>query len=90
MLIFNATAVFSKHYKPIITLHSSQSYPIENIKINECNLLKDKINSISKEVELHLSGIGHITRIKIIVKLDSQEKRDEIYKLINDLKTPNG
>jgi len=76
--------ILSKHYEPIIILCSQKAYYIENITINKCNLLKYEINS--KRVELHLLGIGHITKIKIIVKLYSKEMGEEIYKLINDLK----
>ena len=78
--------ILSKNYKPIITLYTQKAYHIKNIKINKCRLFEYKINSISNEIELQLSGIGHITKIKIIVKLNSEEKIEEISQLITALK----
>ena len=81
--------ILSKHYKPIITLYSQKAHHIENLKINKCNLLQHKVNSISKAVELHLSGIGHITKIKVIIKFSSKAETEEICKLINEIQTSN-
>ena len=74
--------ILQKDYKPIMTLYNKEAYNLK-IEINKCNLIKH--NSYLNRIELHLTGIGHITKIKIIVKLNSKETSEEIYKLINDL-----
>jgi hypothetical protein len=77
--------ILPKHYKPIITLYNQKNNCIEDIKINKCNYIRHKINSLTKEVELQVSGIGHVTRMRIIITPGAKEIGEKIYELIESM-----
>lgn len=76
-----------KHYKPILTLRNQTTEYFGDLKINNCNYLNQKIDIVGKKVELEVSGFGTITRIRIVVSLESSETAEEMGRLIDNLKT---
>lgn len=75
-----------KHYKPILTLRNQSTEYYGDLKINNCNYITHKIDTVGKKVELEVSGFGTITRIRIVVSLESSEACEEIGRLIENLK----
>ena len=79
--------VLAKHYKPILTLSNQTIGFFQDLKINNCNYINHKIDNLTNEVELEVSGFGVVTRIRIIIRLESNETLEEISRLIENLKT---
>jgi hypothetical protein len=79
--------VLAKHYKPILTLSNQTRDFFQDLKINNCNYINHKIDNLTNEFELEVSGFGVVTRIRIIVRLESNETLEEINRLIENLKT---
>ena len=79
--------ILPKHYKPILTLRNQTTEYFGDLKINNCNYLNQKIDIVGKKVELEVSGFGTITRIRIVVSLESSETAEEMGRLIDNLKT---
>jgi len=79
--------VLPKYYKPILTLSNQTREFLQDLKINNCNYINHKIDNLTNEVELEVSGFGVVTRIRIVVRLESKETLEEMSRLIENLKT---
>ncbi|MBS1666515.1 MAG: hypothetical protein JST58_03985 [Bacteroidetes bacterium] len=77
--------ILPKHYKPIITFYNQTKDYIKDVKINKCNYIRHKINPNTKELDLQVSGIGSVIRIRILISPESKETGEEINELIDSM-----